>query len=372
MIQVLTAGFGDGHNTAARSVTEALRAADAGSVAVDDLFIASLPRLTRLLQSAYQTAIVHFPGAWRFAYRKLATTGLSHRPNPLNAALQTALERLIDTRQPRCLVSTYPFYSTLLAPLRARRAVPPLVTIITDSVTVHPSWITDPSDAWCVADEETAAVLRQHGLATEKIHVTGFPVSPDFAAPLPSAQPAHDAPRRLLYLPSTPVRHVAATLEALRPLLLEKNARLTLPAGKHARRLYHTLTRFGDSLPPDRFEVIGWTDRMPELLRTHDLVICKAGGAILHEVLAARTPAVIDYVVPGQEEGNAEMLLKHDCALRSTTPQETAAAAARLLADGGQLVRAMRARMIPPLSLPDAAHRAARVITECTAPLRGA
>jgi len=43
-------------------------------------------------------------------------------------------------------------------------------------------------------------------------------------------------------------------------------------------------------------------------------VICKAGGAILHEVLAAHIPAVIDYVVPGQEEGNAELLLRHECA----------------------------------------------------------
>lgn len=360
MIQVLTAGFGDGHNTAARSVAEALRAAGAGRVVVTDLFLETLPGLTRVLQKAYQTAIIRFPGLWRFAYRKLADTDLGQRPNQLNLILQNALEKRLDQERPACLVSTYPFYSTLLAPLRARRAVPPLVTVITDSVSVHPSWHTDPSDLWCVADEETAAVLRGKGLPADQIQVTGFPVSPAFAAPLPHPVPA-DGPPRLLYLPSTPVPHVAATLAALRPLM-QGGARLTLPAGKHASRLYHVLTRFGDSLPPDRFAVIGWTDAMPELLRTHDAVICKAGGAILHEVLAARTPAVIDYVVPGQEEGNAEMLLKNGCALRSTTPQETAVAVARLLADDKRLLQTMRARMTPPLSLPDAAARAAREI----------
>jgi hypothetical protein len=73
------------------------------------------------------------------------------------------------------------------------------------------------------------------------------------------------------------------------------------------------------------------SDPIPHLLQTHDVVICKAGGAILHEVLAAKIPAVIDYVVPGQEEGNAELLLRHDCALRSHTPQETGDCVRRLL-----------------------------------------
>lgn len=360
VIQVLTAGFGDGHNTAARSVAEALRTLQGEPVEVTDLFLETLPRLTRVLQSAYQAAIIRYPSLWRLAYRKLAESDLGQRPNRLNLKLQNALEALLAERQPRCLVSTYPFYSSLLAPLRARGPVPPLITVITDSVSVHPTWINDPSDLWCVADEETEQVLLQQGLLAGKIRVTGFPVSPRFAQLL--REPPQQAPfSRVLYLPSTPVPHVAATLEALRPLLAG-GVHLTLPAGKHASRLHHVLTRFADSLPEGQFEVIGWTDRMPDLLGSHDVVICKAGGAILHEVLAARTPAVIDYVVPGQEEGNAEMLLKHGCALRSHQPHETAAAVAQMLAEGGKLRQQMKARMVPPLSLPDAAEKAARVI----------
>ncbi len=363
MIQVLTAGFGDGHNTAARSVAEALRAEGAEPVQVTDLFAETLPHLTQVLQTAYQTAIIRFPWLWRFAYQKLANSDLGKQPNLLNRHLQRALEQLIEERQPRCLVSTYPLYASLLAGVRERLPVPPLVTIITDSVSVHPSWIMDPSDLWCVPDVETADVLRGKRLAAERIVVTGFPVDPAFARPLPCPSAG---PPRILYLPSTPVRHVAATLEALRPLL-SQGARLTMPVGKHASRLHQTVIRFGDSVPPDRFEVIGWTDRMPELLRTHDLVICKAGGAILHEVLAARTPAVIDYVVPGQEEGNAEMLVKNQCALLSKTPAETAACVNQLLAEDKRWLREMRARMVPPLSLPEAAARAAGAVKAAAA-----
>jgi processive 1,2-diacylglycerol beta-glucosyltransferase len=363
VILVLTAGFGDGHNTAAHSVAEALQMqleSTPEPVLVVDLFAEHLPRLTRVLQAAYQAAIVNFPGAWKWAYQQLARSDIGRQPNALNATLQTALAGLLKTYQPRALVSTYPFYSTLLAPIRRTDPVPPLFTIVTDSVSVHPSWTNDPSDYFCVADQDTAHVLHDRQLPADRVIVTGFPVSPAFAAPPAPAPPANPRPA-ILYLPSTPVRHVAATLEALRPLLLS-GAHLTLPVGKHKRRLHLILNRFADSLPADRFTLIGWTDQMPNLLRTHDLVICKAGGAILHEVLAARIPAIIDYVVPGQEEGNADMLLKHQCALRSHSPRETGAAAVEMLASSGRLAEQMRARMIPPLSLPNAAHVTAAAI----------
>jgi processive 1,2-diacylglycerol beta-glucosyltransferase len=71
---------------------------------------------------------------------------------------------------------------------------------------------------------------------------------------------------------------------------------------------------------------------------------------------------VIDYVVPGQEEGNAEMLLNHHCALRSHSPLETATLTARMLADQGSLAKEMRNHMVPPLSLPNAAHMTAEAI----------
>ena len=47
---------------------------------------------------------------------------------------------------------------------------------------------------------------------------------------------------------------------------------------------------------------------MPELMMSHHLVIGKAGGAIVQEAIAARCPMIINQVIPGQEEGNAELI----------------------------------------------------------------
>jgi processive 1,2-diacylglycerol beta-glucosyltransferase len=103
---------------------------------------------------------------------------------------------------------------------------------------------------------------------------------------------------------------------------------------------------------------------MPQLLRTHDVIICKAGGAILHEVLAAQTPAVIDYVVPGQEEGNAAYLVSRNCGVRTRTPAETANEVRRLLANNGAVAVEMQQNMIP-VSIPDAARRTAEAALRC-------
>jgi len=359
VIWVLTAGFGDGHNTAARSVAEALcQRLPSEDVAVSDLIEDAHPLLAGLLQRAYQVAIIRFPWLWRLAYAQLAKPGINHSAEWFQPTLRV-LEQRLEKDQPRAIVSTYPAYAGLLKVLRDKGLpVPPLITVITDSISVHPVWTAFPSDVFCVADEDTRATVKALGPKPEQIKVTGFPVSLAFTE---QKARTHEG-QQILYLPSTPPTHVAQTLQALKPLLLA-GIKLTLPVGKHGPRLYHHIRRFTDANPQANIEIIGWTNRIPELLQTHDIVICKAGGAILHEVLAAHIPAVIDYVVPGQEEGNAELLLRHDCALRSHTPQETGDCVRRLLENNAALGQQMR-RNIEPLSEPEAAFKVVDVVLE--------
>lgn len=360
VILVLTAGFGDGHNTAATSTAEALRRlCPDEEVQVCDLISEVQPRVSSVLKSLYQLAITHFPSGWRAVYQLLEKADLDPRKSPWLRPLIKGLGEMLQHTKPRLIVSTFPIYADLLQSLRDHSPIPPLLTVITDSISVHPIWVKSFSDAYCVADVETEEVLFKMGIPKTKTVVTGFPVSLQFTEPLTKTMP-EDRAQRILYLPSTTAKRVAQTLEALRPLL-ENGARLTMPVGKHRSRLYHVLNRFTDSLgDPAQMEIIGWTTRIPELLRTHDVVICKAGGAILHEVLAARIPAVIDYVVPGQEEGNAEMLLSRNCAYRTETAAQTAEAVTKILAANGKIGGAMRENMLP-ISVPDAAMRTAHL-----------
>lgn len=359
---ILTAGFGDGHNTAARNVAEALRRLHPREeVLVHDLVATTHPCLFLMLQRLYQISITNWPRAWKLTYRWLATHAANGtREEPWQLPMLTALTALIRKTKPRAIVSTYPLYPGLLATIRQDVAVPPLMSVVTDSITVHPIWVAAPSDLYAVADDETQGVMQGLGVPNQRIRVTGFPVSLAFVDM--AERPDDPVPGRVLYLPATSKKWVADTLESLRPLV-RSGVHLTLPVGKHGPRLYHTIRRFADSLPENSIEVIGWTDRIPELLCAHDAVITKAGGAILHEVLAARCPPIIDHVVPGQEEGNAEYLLSRGCALRTHSPAETGQAVARLLADDCCLAHEISDKM-RPISIPDGAMRAAKALGE--------
>ena len=357
MILILTAGFGDGHNTAARSVAEALsRQFPDETIEVSDLISEAQPLVATVCKSLYQLAITHFPAAWRMTYDLMGKRSVTGPDSVWQTTMVNALKTRLKQQRPRLIISTYPLYAVLLETLAKQQSIPPLCTVITDSISVNRIWVMSGSDLFCVADDETKKVVAGFGVPETKIRTTGFPVSLAFTEPLPTELPHEGA--RILYLPSTPGRHVAATLDALKPVLLS-GAKLTLPVGKHASRLYHVLRRFTDALPPEKVEIIGWTSRMPEFLRTHDVVICKAGGAILHEVLAAKIPAVIDYVVPGQEEGNAEMVTKHDGGIVTHNARETAAAVVSILTNQGAVARRMRASMAK-ISVPDAAVRTVR------------
>jgi processive 1,2-diacylglycerol beta-glucosyltransferase len=72
-----------------------------------------------------------------------------------------------------------------------------------------------------------------------------------------------------------------------------------------------------------------------------DVVLTKAGGATVHECLAAGVPAVVNYVIPGQEEGNLELLERLGCGCRAPVAGGETGRFLRELVTGGRL-RAMQ------------------------------
>jgi processive 1,2-diacylglycerol beta-glucosyltransferase len=357
MIWVLTSAFGDGHNSAARSVAEALRLERPGlEVEVTDLIAKVHPVAAWIAQQAYQGMIIHAPWLWRKVYDGIANSDVARKETEWHRPQLLAVRDFLETRKPKVVVCTFPAYIPLFEMLaKTGFSVPPVVTVITDSISVHPSWIAAPSDRYLLPDEETREVMLQMGIPAEKLCVAGFPVSLRF---MQARQMA--VGQSVLYMPSTKAAVVVETLQALVPAM-RAGLRMTLLAGKHHRRLYHSLRGFLDAHPELPIQLLGWSQQVPELLLSHDLVITKAGGAILHEAMAACAPVVIDYVVPGQEEGNADYAVTHGVGLRSQSPAETAAAVERLLANGGAEAQQMR-QTLQGLAAPDAAVRAAREV----------
>lgn len=82
---------------------------------------------------------------------------------------------------------------------------------------------------------------------------------------------------------------------------------VTCILGRKFRRIYPHIrdlrAKYGK-----RLTVRGWTRRVPSYLTVNHVVVGKAGGATVHEVLAAARPMLVNFLLPGQEEGNARLL----------------------------------------------------------------
>jgi 1,2-diacylglycerol 3-beta-galactosyltransferase len=68
-------------------------------------------------------------------------------------------------------------------------------------------------------------------------------------------------------------------------------------------------------------------------------VICKAGGLIVTESLACGMPLLLIDVIPGQEEGNRDFVLKYGAGVMVENPMQTIETLSHWLADDGRVLK---------------------------------
>jgi len=256
-----------------------------------------------------------------------------HRP-------EAALAGLIDKFQPDAVVSTFPLYPYFLPRIFKKSGKTlPVFTVITDSIEINASWLRCPTDFWLVTDQFTRSAMVEQKLPAEKIEETGFPVNPVFSQIAPLAIDVSCDPFRVLYFPtarrSLLGSHCRALLEAspavTLTLVLGRNVRLLASRAKEIQRAF-----------PGRVRLVGWTQRVPELLNSHHLVVGKAGGATVHEAIAACCPMLIHHLVPGQEEGNLRLLEILGGGRLAVSGEALRTAILEITADHGKIWRTMK------------------------------
>ena len=110
-ILILTAGFGDGHNTAARNIAEALQNYPDVTTRVVDIYTLTHPRVNKVLQKGYVLAINKLPFLWEQIFDFLNYPGGLEKTLFMARHLKQALGKLIGEFNPDVLISTYPLYS---------------------------------------------------------------------------------------------------------------------------------------------------------------------------------------------------------------------------------------------------------------------
>jgi processive 1,2-diacylglycerol beta-glucosyltransferase len=343
---LLTAGFGEGHNAAARNLASAHDDAfGPGAARVADLFALASPRLNQVSRRAYLGLINRLPGTWRRVYTWLDVHEVFPRHMWFLRRERRLLEALLREDPPDAIACTFPAYAFLLDALRAEgRLRAPFYNVVTDSISVHSLWTRPSCDGWFVPNVDTGKVMGSRGVPADRMEVAGFPVPLFFADQAGNLAPpdlSRGARPRVLMIVHSGTRGAEET--ALR-LLGETTWDLTFAVGRD-----EGLKRRLDAAAQNRSStsILGWTNRIPELLMTHHVVVSKAGGATTQEAIAALCPMVVNQIVPGQEEGNWELLRRAGAGAHAADPVAVLNALHRAFADSGRVWGDWRKALAP-------------------------
>lgn len=301
-ILLLTVGYGEGHNTAARAICQEAQSRGWAAVVVDPCQISS-PKIFSATQRFYRFCVRCAPWIWGITYSQTETADWSTKAHsPILCKVTRCIKALLEREQPDVVLCTYPLYAYMLDTLRAEEGIAtPYGVVVTDSLEISRPWMLSRTDVIYLPDEySTRLVHDRYALPFDRLVTSGFPVSSRFTGRLSRADTPSPQNLNIVYGAYAQVRRVRADVRAL--IREFPGTRVTVIAGARQKKLLR--------LQNEQVSVIERTDDMPSLFENAHLYIGKAGAATVFEAYATHLPLVINYALPGQEQGNLELVLK--------------------------------------------------------------
>lgn len=316
----MTADFGYGHITAAKSIEEGIHDLypDTYNVEVIDYVALANSFISRATKKVYDSTIRYIPKSWELIFENSDRRETVKLVNFLSHPFMVRnLDRLLREKNPDLIISTYALWDSLVRKRWGKfHPHAPFISVVTDSIHIHAMWAAANADFYMVANRDTKASLQKLDVASSKIKVYGFPLSRAFRA-LPKTVEAKKVlglnPKvfTILLIANTGIvgKDPLRLLRMIDRMKLKKTMILVI-TGKN-KKLRTTLDEFAKKAATE-IKTYGWVSNMPDFLAASGLVLTKAGGATVMECIAAAKPLIITKVVPGQEEGNAKLVMKYN------------------------------------------------------------
>ena len=258
-VLVLSGRFGMGHEMAANAICEQFRKLDKDTEIVKkDLLEELYPHISKLIFGGFRLMVEHCHGIYNFIYKMSGKMKVEMQPR--GAAIYKKLKKILEKEQPDVIVCTHPMCVKAIASYKEKTGLStPLVTCITD-ISMHPEWKADQTDLYHLENEKKVRrVLVMGG---------GLGLMPDL--------------RRLL--------GKLHSMQSVQTIVI---------TGKNHKMYEEWGNRYED------VKVLGYTENISKYMRWADLVITKAGGITLFEILHSQVPLFVIHPFLEQEMNNA-------------------------------------------------------------------
>jgi processive 1,2-diacylglycerol beta-glucosyltransferase len=346
-VLILSVKAGAGHLRAAAAIEQAFQETHPEVEArnVEALEYTN-PAFQASFTGAYSKLASDLPSVWGIIYGQMeqkTSTSKSKKFAALVDRLNAApIVRMVRRYAPDAVLCTHYLPAEILAPLRRKgKLAAPLFVALTD-FDIHTMWIQEGVDRYFVATDEMAHALKESGIGSAHVSVTGIPIMPVFSQPHPAPRAMRlklglrpEPPTVLLSAGGFGLTRVDQTVAMLADAV--DDVQLVALAGKN-EKLEKSLRAVAASRP-GKIVPMGFANNMHELMAASDFVVSKSGGLTSSECLAMGLPMVIFNPIPGQEERNADYLLENGVALRAHSAAHLVYKVRRLLTDSALLAR---------------------------------
>jgi processive 1,2-diacylglycerol beta-glucosyltransferase len=342
-VLILAAGIGSGHNIAAGVLESCFQAApEVDAVQKLDILESTNELYRMLYDDGYFALVEAVPWLVGWGYDESdAPFRLAHWVTLWDRINTTATAKAINAFRPDIVVCTHFLPTRLVSLMLTRGVLEAKLAVVTTDYDFQGLWLSSPFNHIFVARDETKAHMAAIGVPADRITVSGIPVQPG----LEDAVDREAVLTRYGLRPDRPILLISAgaaggpyTQTIVQQTLRMRNdfqAVVVCGRNDQLKSQIEGLVAFSR----DRYRVLGYTNDMPDLIRTATVFIGKPGGLSSSECMAAGLPMVLIRPIPGQEVRNSDFLLEEGAAVRCNYQTTVGYKIDQLLSEPGRIIR---------------------------------
>lgn len=340
-VLILSCGTGEGHNSTAYAVKEALDGLDVRSEILDPLSLKS-ERIRAAVSATYNNVIKKIPSAFGLVYRLGAFYDRLPLPSPVyraNSKYAFQLYNYIKLNHFTEVVCTHIFAMEAMTAVKRLYGNVPTYGVLTDYVVI-PFFKDSDLDGYFVGTEDLKRTLVESGYPEKDIFCTGIPVKKGFSDDVSAtdAKSLLDIPddKRVITVMSGGVG--CGHLERLCSDLNKKfgdEFYICVLCGRNEKLKSDLDRKYSDS---DKFRTVPFTRDAYLYVKASEMVLTKPGGLSSTEIAVAGVPLVHLKPIPGCETYNYKYFVRNGLSMPGKTCKQ-AAVSARKLADDVALRR---------------------------------
>lgn len=325
-ILILYGSYGGGHLSAAKTIRSSLEQnyGDQVKVEIIDCIEYINKYINKVSTEAYKELAKKAPWMWKHVYKNAQTGALSQISTTTNKLMSYKLNLLLQEFKPDLIISTHPFATQMCAMLKQKDKINcKLATILTD-YHIHAQWLVlyKYVDYFFVSNDQMKIDMIMEGINSQKIFVTGIPVSERFLQKYDKQEIFKElglSPNKetILYFAGGEYGLGRNSTYMIFKVLIRlfKDLQIIAISGKNQKmnKKFKDLVTLTNA--ENRVKIFEFTDKIPEIMSVSSAVITKAGGLTITECLVSNLPMAIVNPIPGQEEENAQYLAANGVAI---------------------------------------------------------